>query len=203
MRLILVRHGETNWNRERRIQGGFTDIELNEVGRKQAEKIALALKEEKLTAIYSSPLKRALKTAQAIAKFHGLKVETDPALREINSGKVDGLSLEEIKVKYAAFWKEWREGKDTLRFPEGESLEQLQERAWGAIQRIRERHPDGAVIVVCHVFTILATICRALELELGNFRRLEHNVAGISIIDFKEGKASLVLFNDTCHLKEG
>ena len=202
MKLILVRHGETDWNKERRIQGGFTDTELNEAGRKQAERIALALKNEKLTALYSSPLKRALKTAQAIAKFHNLKVETDPNLREVNSGEINGLSLEEIKASYPDFWREWKESENPLRFPEGESLEELQNRAWGVIKGIIQRHPDGAVVVVCHVFTILAIICQALELKLPYFRRLEHNIGGISILNFKGGRASLVLFNDTCHLKE-
>ena len=109
VRLILIRHGQTPWNQGSRIQGGFRDIELSEVGRQQAKKIALALKEEDLTAICSSPLKRAFDTAQVIAKHHKLRVHTDPGLREIDPGDVDGLSLDEIKTQHAEFWQEWRE----------------------------------------------------------------------------------------------
>lgn len=199
MRLILVRHGETIWNEEGRIQG-FTNIGLSERGKEQIKKVAQALSKERVTAIYSSPLKRAMDTAEAIAQFHDLEVIPDPDLREINVGDLEGLSLEELRNNHSDFLEEWKEGKGSLSMPGGESLEEVQERAWRAIQRITVKHPEGVVIVVSHVFTILTTICRALKLELPCFRRLRQDVGAISILHFGEQGTSLVLFNDTCHL---
>lgn len=199
MRLILVRHGESCWNEAGRVQG-FSDIELNEKGRQQAEQIAQALSQEKVIAVYSSPLKRALDTARAIAQTHHLEVHTDPGLKEINAGELEGITLDKLKREYSEFLREWREGKSSFRMPGGESLEELQTRAWGAIQRIVQRHSQGAVAVVGHTFTNLVTLCRALELEIPYFRRLRQDVAAINILDYGEKGFSLKLLNDTCHL---
>jgi broad specificity phosphatase PhoE len=201
MRLILVRHAESSWNQEKRIQS-FSDTELNQRGEEQAKRIALALREEKVNAIYSSPLKRAVETAEAIARVRHLEVNIDPDLGEIDCGELEGLTLEEVRSQYSDFWREWREGKGSLQFPKGESLEQLQRRAWGAIQRLIERQLDG-VVVISHAFTILAIICHALELDITHFRRFKQDVAAINILNFGEQETSLILFNDTCHLVNG
>jgi len=204
MRLILIRHGECSWNKERRIQGCRTDTSLNDRGKAQAEEVALALKEEKLTAIYSSPLSRAVNTAQPLAQIHGLEVNIDPDLREIDAGELEGLSAEEVRERYGYFWKEWRIGTGAAtRLPGGESLVELQSRAWRSIQRISKRHPDGVVVVFSHLLAILAVVCRALELDLSNLLRLRQGAAAITILNLGEQGASLALFNDTCHLTDG
>ena len=200
MRLILIRHGESSWNRERRIQG-ISNIELNERGRKQAEKIAIALRGEKVDAIYSSPLKRAVDTAKAIAQVHHLEVNIEPDLRELDVGELDGLREKEVNQRYGEFWKEWRKGDGSIHLPGGESLEELQRRAWRAIQHIDGKHSNEVVIVVSHLFAIRTIICQALGLELGKSGRLKQDVAAISILNLEEQGSSLVLFNDTCHLE--
>jgi broad specificity phosphatase PhoE len=108
-KLILVRHGETERNSGARLQGGKSDLSLNDRGRRQVRYLGLALKDEKLEAVYSSPLKRALDTAQAISAHHLLKVQTDPALAEIDMGFIDGLDLAQVKESQPDFWKRWRE----------------------------------------------------------------------------------------------
>ncbi len=201
MRLILVRHGETRWNEERRIQG-IGDTELNERGRKQTQYLAQALASENVVAIYSSPLSRALKTARAIARPHNLEVQIEDALKELDAGELDGLTTSEIAAQYGDFLKEWIKGSPTLKMPGGESIAELRDRAWEVIERIIKRYPDGVVIVVSHYFVILAIICQALNLDLVHYRRFRHDVAAISILDFGERGASLLLLNDTCHLEK-
>jgi len=200
MRLILARHGETMWNRENRVLG-HTEIELTEKGRKQAERLALALKDEKVTAIYSSPLRRARETADEIARFHHLEVVPDDALKELDAGELDGLTFGEVMARYGDFLKDWLEDIPSLRMPGGESMAELHERAWAAVERIVNHHPDGVVILVSHSFAIMSIISRALGMSLSNFRRLRLSVASISILNFGKRGTSLLQFNDTCHLQ--
>jgi broad specificity phosphatase PhoE len=199
MKLILVRHGETRWNRENRVVGS-ADIGLNDEGRKQVKRLALVLKGERVDAIYSSPLSRAWETAQEIARFHDGQVKADDAFKEMDAGELDGLTYEEMRVRYGEFIKQWLRDPASLTMPGGESLAGVQERAWLAVERMREKHPDDAVMVVSHNFVILCIICKALGLDLGQFRRLRLNLASISILNIGQRGTSLILFNDTCHL---
>lgn len=199
LRLILVRHGESSWNEEGRVQG-FYDAELSERGRQQAEHIAQALSPKKIAAVYSSPLKRALDTARAIAQAHLLEVHTDPDLKEIDLGELEGLTIDELRSQHSEFLREWREGRGSFRMPGGESLNELQERAWRAIRRIVPSHTQGAVVVVSHTFTNMSIICHALGLETSHFRRLKQDIAAISILDYDKKGFFLALLNCTCHL---
>ena len=201
MRLLLIRHGETPWNRERRVQGCRSDTELGQRGREQAEKIALVLRKQRVDAIYSSPLKRAVDTAKAIAQACGLGVNVASDLREIDAGELEGLSQEELRKRYKEFWKEWRESDPSFPLPGGESLEGLQRRAWGEIERIIERHPEETVAVIGHLLANLAIICRAVGLDLGHMGRLRQDPAAINILQITQQGNSLLLFNDTCHLE--
>ncbi len=200
MRLILVRHGETLWNRENRILG-HTEIELTEKGRRQAERLALAIKDKRATAIYTSPLRRARETTDEIARFHRLEVIPDDALKELDAGELDGLTFDEVMKRYGDFLKQWLEDIPSLRMPGGESLAELNERAWSAVERIVNHHPDGEVILVSHSFVLMSIISRALGMSLSNSRRLRLTVASISILDFGQRGISLLQFNDTCHLQ--
>jgi len=199
MRLILVRHGETSWNKENRVLG-HTEIELNEKGRKQAERLALTLRDETVAAIYSSPLRRARETADRIAQFHGLPVVTEDALKEVDAGELDGLTYQEMMERYGDFLKEWIKDDPSLKMPGGESMDELQKRTWPVVEGIVSGHPDGVIILVSHSFAILTIICKAIGLSLSRFRRLRLSIASISILNFGERGTSLLLFNDTCHL---
>ena len=200
MKLILVRHGETQWNRENRVVG-FADIGLNDEGRRQVKRLALALKGEKVDAIYSSPLSRAWETAQEIARFHDGEVKADDAFKEMNAGELDGLTYDDMRERYGELIKRWFREPASVTMPGGEALASVQERAWLAVERIRGKHPDGAVMVVSHNFVIMCIICKALGIDLSQFRRLRLHVASISILNLGRRGTSLVLFNDTCHLE--
>ena len=200
MKLILVRHGETEWNRQGRIVG-HTEIALNATGRKQAELLAQALRNEKVSAIYASPLQRTRETAAEISRVLGIAVTFDDALKEIAAGDIDGMTFEEVAERHSDFFKMWMKGDPLLRLPGGESFTDLRNRTWPAVQRIVGKHSDGDVIVVSHTLAIMSIISSAMGMDIANFRRIRLNVASISVLEFKDRNVSLLLFNDTCHWK--
>jgi len=210
MRIVLVRHGETDWNRLGRIQG-ISDGELNETGRRQAEALAQALKNEKVEAIYTSPLKRARDTAYAIGRHHQVEVVTLNGLRELDAGEVDGLTYDEMRIQYGDFLDRWIEDCTSVRPPGGCTLPELQDQTWTSIQEIlkRERpmaakgkeHEKGVVVVVTHFFPMLSIICKALGLGLSQCRRMRLDLASMCTLDFNPSRTVLVSLNDTCHLK--
>ncbi len=202
MRLFLVRHGETAWNKEKRIQGCRSNTALNETGYEQADRLAVLLRNERLDAAYCSPLKRAMDTAEVIAGECRLPLSVLPELREIDAGELDGLSRREMGSYHAAFWADWSKGDPSTRLPGGESLEELQSRAWWAIERILERHVDGAAVAVGHMFTNMVVIARAVNLDLRHILHLRQDPAALNIIEFSTQRNVLILLNDTCHLRE-
>jgi len=202
MRLILARHGETVWNRESRIMGQ-SDIELTELGRQQAARLGVALKDENVADVYSSPLTRTRETANEIARFHNLEVIPDDGLMELDAGDLDGLTVDELMARHGEFLKEWTTGGPLVRVPGGESMADLQGRTWDVLQKLVNRHVDGTVVVVSHSLAIQTIVCKALDMSLSNLRRLRMDLASISILDFGKGGASLLLYNDTCHLRNG
>ncbi len=148
-RLILVRHGETDWNREGRIQG-WLDIELNELGRKQAMSLADELKEEKIESIYSSSLRRALETAKLIAKSHSLEVKEEPNLKEINQGEWQGLTVDETRLRYGKLYERWLTAPLEVRSPGGETIKEAYGRVTSSCRKIVEGHPNGTICIVAH-----------------------------------------------------
>lgn len=202
VRVILVRHGETDWNQARRIQGGGSDVPLNERGRRQRESLALRLKPERVQAIYSSPLQRALDTAQAIAGYHQLEVEIESSLKEIEVGELEGASVAEIGKRLDQLLTGDSQGEALPRMPGGESLTEVQQRGWGTIKRLADEHPDGMFVVVSHYFVILTIICSVLNLPLSQIGRFRLGAGSISTIVFDGQATRLVLFNDNCHLMD-
>jgi broad specificity phosphatase PhoE len=196
----LIRHGETDWNREGKVQG-FQDVELNDLGRRQAEAVASSLREEEVQAVYSSPLKRALETAHVIAEAHGLNVILDDRLKELNQGVLEGMTSERMWAEYESLLKRWREEPASLKMPGGESLQELQARCWDFIQTLVQRHSSGTVVVVGHGFGIRAILCKVIGLDLNNFRRMRQSLAARNLVEFGERGWILVSMNETLHLR--
>jgi broad specificity phosphatase PhoE len=159
--ILLLRHGATEWNRTKRAQG-HADIELNDEGRAQAARAAADLAGTELAAVYSSDLKRALNTAAPIAAAHGLEVIVEPALREIDQGRWEGLTTEEIRARWPELWGPARHF--TAR-PGGESPQHVRMRALDALRRVVEAHPEGTVVVVTHGGTIRWLSAEALGFD--------------------------------------
>ncbi|HSB66359.1 MAG TPA: histidine phosphatase family protein [Anaerolineales bacterium] len=156
-KLILIRHGETDWNTEGRWQGQV-DLPLNARGQGQAEQIASCLSDSEISAIYSSDLRRAVETAEALGKLTGLPVRTDPRLREIHQGKWQGLLVREIKECYAEAFQRRHENPLSVAPPGGETAQDVHERVIHAIEQILEEHPEETVAIVSHGFAIAVTL---------------------------------------------
>ena len=208
MDLYLVRHGETDWNREGRAQGRG-DTPLNEAGLSQSAALGRHFQNVDLAAVYSSPAKRASETAYAIAASHGLTLQLRDGLLELDLGELDGTRLREMRDHFPDFFQHWTANAGTARFPSGETLEELQERAWDVISIVVHAHEiQHSVVVVSHAFATYAIICRALGLPLANYSRLRQDPARISRLVWQAapggspdgGRWTLTGLNDGHHL---
>lgn len=200
MRLILIRHAETGHNRDARVQGQ-ADIPLSDLGERQAEALARYVREEQIAAIVASPLARAQSTAQALAARFGVSVITEPDLMEMNVGEMEGLSSGEMRSRFPDFLAEWvTERGPLLEMPGGESLVQVQERAWRVVEHIRATYASETVALVSHNFVLSCLITRALDMPLHEFRRFRLSVCGATTLRFRDDRTVLVRLNDTCHL---
>lgn len=199
MNLILVRHGETDWNRTGRCQG-ISDVVLNDNGRKQALELGLSLKAEKIAAVYSSDLARAISTAEEIARHHELTVEIDSDLREMDQGDFEGLLFSEIRERYADIMTEWRDNPETLRIPSGESLAEVQERALRAFEKLCGRHDGETIVAVSHNLTITTLLCEFTGVGLSGFRSFGIQAASRSTVFLSGGKVVVGDLNDISHL---
>ncbi|GIV14714.1 MAG: alpha-ribazole phosphatase [Armatimonadota bacterium] len=182
---------------------GQTDVELNARGVEQAEAIAHRLREEPLQAIYSSDLRRAMQTAQSIARYHGLCPIVDTDLRELSYGVWEGMSREEILAsEWAELFEKYR--KDSLRYrpPGAEYPEQILERSRRVLQRIRQKHREGTVCIVGHGGSLRALVCVALSAPLETFRHIRLDNASLSAIEYRDDWMWVSLINDTCHLRQ-
>lgn len=163
----------------------------------------MALKDIEVSAIYSSPLKRALDTAQAIASHHRIGVKIEPDLREMEVGELEGVPISELSTSFSQLILQWRQGQGTERLPGGESVVDLANRVWRVIEHIIVKRDRGAVVVVGHYFVVVVAICKALGWPLTCLERIRVQTGSISIIDLgSSGQSRLALLGDTCHLRE-
>jgi broad specificity phosphatase PhoE len=164
--IVLVRHGETDWNRENRFQG-HADEPLNDAGRGQARQIAETLRSEPIAAVYTSPLRRARETAAIVARRLGLEAHELEALREIDVGDWQGLTIDEVKARFPEFADvNWRSG-----WSGGESHDELAARVVAALLDLGRRHPDASVVGITHAGPIRATLMAATALSLEELRK--------------------------------
>jgi probable phosphoglycerate mutase len=200
MRLLLIRHGETPHNAGQ-MTLGREDVPLNERGLLQAESVGESLRGEPITAIYASPLQRARSTAAPLAQALGLTVAVEDGLIEMDVGEVENLTFAELAERFPDFLKEWRSDRVAdLCMPGGESLRQVQGRAWAAVEAIRERHPDELVAAVSHNFVILTVLCQVMGMDLSDFRRVRQDLGAVSVVELDAERSVLVSMNDRCHL---
>jgi len=197
--LILARHGETQWNVEEVFRGRI-DVKLNENGIKQAELLAEYLSNLKIDDIYSSPLKRALKTAEVIAGHHGLEVKIAPGLIDLDYGKWQGLPHQEVKDKYKELYREWISQPDQIRIPDGESLNDVRERAIYVVNDAVAKH-EGNVVLVSHRVVNKVLICALLGLDNSYFWNIRQDTGGITSFTYENERFILTEHNNTSYLK--
>ena len=178
-RLLLARHGETDWNRDHRWQG-YTGPPLNETGRRQAA--ALASHVSGISAVYSSDTERAYETAVILAEPHGMEVHTDARLREVNFGLWEGLTRAQINERFGGAFSRWLSGESST--PDGgESDEAMAERVLAALRVIADRHPDECVLVVTSGGPIRAVEARLQGLTQAEARSVLDTVANCSLVE--------------------
>ncbi|PKN17797.1 MAG: hypothetical protein CVU71_15325 [Deltaproteobacteria bacterium HGW-Deltaproteobacteria-6] len=197
MQLILIRHGETLWNKEGRVQG-ISDIELSDAGLEQARRLALSLKDSDIGVIHASPLKRAYRTAEIINSFHQGRIVVHPELMEMHQGDFEGLSFKELMVREKEFLKQWIADPASVRMPGGESLADVQTRAWPPVEKIIAGSQNA--LVVAHNFTIAAILCRLRNISLSEFRTTCVDTASRTEISIRNGEAHIETVNDRRHL---
>ncbi len=197
MQLILIRHGETLWNKEGRVQG-TSDIELSDAGIKQARLLALSLKDHSIEAIHASPLKRAYQTAKIINEFHHKDIQIHRGLMEMNQGDFEGFSFKELMASKKEFLQKWIADPVSVKMPNGESLSELQERAWLAMEEIIGKSKNA--LVVSHNFTIAAILCHLRNISLAEFRSTCVDTASKTIVCLDDTEITIDLLNDRGHL---
>ena len=198
-RVILVRHGETDYNLKE-IYQGFLDIPLNETGIKQAEMLAESLKDEKIDVFISSPMKRAYLTTEKCATLHGKKIAyTDDRLKEINYGDWGGQAKKDIAKKYPEMTKVWKETPWQITFPNGENIRELANRYRAAIEDAVKKYPGKTIFIGAHSKGNRAFICDALELGLMHYNQFEQNNTCVNVLEYKDGQWKLLLMNSIAH----
>ena len=178
-KLYLIRHGETDYNNALRFQGQ-TDIPLNQKGIEQAEKAADFFRDIPLQAIYTSTLIRAKTTAEIIAGVKGMVVQETDALREMSFGIWENMNSKDIQKKYAKEWKDFFASPARTTIPQGESMLDVQKRAYPTVQEILDRYPEGDVAFVAHGGIIRVLMCTMLGLDLNRAWHLHVGNASIT-----------------------
>ena len=199
-RIMLVRHGETEWNKVERFRGR-ADVPLNETGISQAEATARRIEKMcKAAAVYSSPLSRAMRTAEAIAGRFLLSPQSHASLIDIDYGKWQGLSPDEVGKQWPELLSSWYREPHTVKIPEGESLDMVRTRCADSLKDIVSRHAETTVVLVGH--TAVNRVILLIVLGLGNdrFWHLRQNTCALNEIEADGGEFTLVSMNDTCHL---
>jgi probable phosphoglycerate mutase len=198
---ILVRHGQTEWNRAERFRGR-ADVPLNETGLQQAEATGERVAAQwQPAAVYSSPLSRSMKTAEAIARHFQLTVQPHSGLIDIDYGLWQGLTPEEVGERWPQELDAWYNAPHTIRIPGGESLADLRVRGLDAVHQLADQHERQTIVLVGH--TVINRVILLAVMGLGNerFWRLHQDTCAINVFEKDGGDFTIVSLNDTCHLK--
>ena len=198
--LILVRHGQTDWNVQRRYQGQ-TDAQLNAVGKRQAEQIAARLANTAIDTIYASDLQRAWETATIIAQKLALTPISEPRLREIKFGIIEGLTFDEAQARYPEMIAAWL--ADRNQPPTGgETLTAFSERIYAMLDHLRHNHDGETVLLVAHGGPLLEMIRTLLRMPAAGRWYFKLDNASITQIILHDNTPVLQHLNDICHLRE-
>jgi broad specificity phosphatase PhoE len=198
--IILARHGETDWN-VGVVFRGRADVPLNDTGLRQAELLGEYLSGEKIDVVYSSPLQRAVRTAEAIAARQRLDINIVANLNDIDCGQWQGLSLREVEEKYPELYQDWLDTPEQVRLPGGETLEEVRSRVVPFIEDAVMRCGEGAIVLVSHRVVHKVIIGALLGLGNASFWNFRLDTGGITRFEFDDGKVVLVSHNDTSYLR--
>jgi 2,3-bisphosphoglycerate-dependent phosphoglycerate mutase len=197
--LIIIRHGETEWNLDGRMQG-HSDSSLTPLGLRQAEAVAAGLAREQIDAIHASDLGRAMRTAEALAKVKGLAVVPDSYLRERDMGTFQGLNFDEIRQRFPEDYRQFASRRPDYVIPDGESMQQCHDRVIAGLQAIADRHPGRRLVVVTHGGPLSAAFRHTMQLPVNAPRRWSLFNASINRFHVQERTWQLGTWGDLTHL---
>lgn len=201
LRLLLVRHGETEWNAARRFQGQ-ADPELSPVGLEQGHRLARRLSTAPLDCIISSDLRRARRTAEIIGEGRRCPQTVEPDLRELSFGEWEGLTYAEIRASDPDALSAWEKDWVNRSTPGGESLLELERRVGDFLERLKQGPGNQTLLLVAHSGPLQVLICRALDLPVREHWKFQLDNASLSEINCTGEWASLRALNDICHLSK-
>lgn len=201
MKLVLVRHGESNWNKIGIVQG-WRDPHLSEHGREQVGSVAKKLSGNHFDVLYSTPLRRAYQSARIISDRIGLPIVTKEELKEMYFGDWEGKSLKKVEQEYPGMLSRWFENPTGMKIPGGESITSFRNRVVSAFDEIRSKHMDEDVLAVLHGGVISIYLVHLLGMKLDHIWRIPLKNTAITTLIFYGDKVNLANFNDTCHLGE-
>jgi broad specificity phosphatase PhoE len=201
MRILLLRHAETQWNRERRFQGR-RDIPLSPAGREQAQSAASLLAATPVAAVWSSPLARARETAALIAAPHGLPVGVTEHFTEMDFGEWVGLTREDVAARFPDALSAWAETPHQARWPGAETLQAVRSRVLAGLAALRAAHQGQTICLVSHGITSRVLILEALGLGPDRLWSLQISSTGISELEFRDDWTTLHRMNSLVHLAD-
>jgi broad specificity phosphatase PhoE len=201
MELILIRHGETDWNKDGVFRGQM-DVKLNAMGIAQADATANALASKVFEAIYTSPLKRALVTARRIAKPHEMVERVDNGLMDISFGRFQGLTEAEVTSRYPGQLKVWKENPGKAKFPGGESVKKAWKRINSSLREILVVHGYGTVVIVSHRVPIKMMTAYLLGKDRYSIGEIKHDHCAISVFEIDGRDYEPIVLNDSGHLSK-
>jgi len=198
-RIVLIRHGRTVWNKENRVRGRLNP-EMDEIGLKQAEATARYVAARwPVVAVLTSPLRRAVQTAERIARAQGLSAEPFHGLLDADFGEWQGLTLEEVERRYPSSCRTWLNAPHMVHFPGGETLTDVRRRVLAGVDEVIARYAGQSVAMVGHNVVNRVLLCAVLGLGNDHFWRLGQDPCAVNVFDVAEdGTFTLVSLNDTC-----
>ena len=198
--IIVVRHGQTEWNRVERFRGR-RQIPLNETGLRQAEQTAAKVVGRHISRILASPLARTMQTADPISRLSGCPVTSDERLIEADHGAWEGLTPEEAQAQYPQEWETWLERPQEFVFPKGESLVHLRERVAQVLREVAADPTPGTAVLMTHKLLCKLLVSEALGVDTSRLWLIEQDNACIDVLVPSRDRFIAYTLNDTCHLK--
>jgi alpha-ribazole phosphatase len=199
-KFILIRHGQTEWNQGAERFRGRADLPLNETGHAQAQKIAGRLAQEKITAIYASPLQRTIATARPLAEKLHLEIQPHPGLLDIDVGALEGMTIDEARQAFPEVMEKWATAPGHAKFPKGESFKAMRARIVALLDELAPKHNGETIALVSHRTVCMATLCFVLGMDADLFWRLRQDNGCINSFERRGEDWMVTLMNDTDHL---
>ena len=200
-KIVLIRHGQTAWNKQE-IFRGQADVPLDEVGLRQAQALADALRAEQISGIFTSPLTRAVQTAAAVAESRGLVPVPVPGFIDIDFGAWEGLAHDAVRERFPELYAAWQAQPEDVTFPGGENLDAVCQRAGAALAELVQQGAGQTIALVAHRVVNKVLICHILGLPNSHFWQIRQDTAAINRFCVTSSSYIVDCLNDTCHLRQ-